>query len=474
MRPIFGLLLLSAIMASLSSVDGLIGEQWDRKGMIIDDSLLLGPSDPLILSKYLNDPETGRKLSEVNGVGSYRSYAGYFTVNETFGSNMFFWYFPAQNGNPQAPLVMFLQGGPGASSMFGLFREMGPYQVASDGKTLIPNPFTWNKQYSLMFVDNPVGAGWSFTQDVRGFVKNEDDVAENLHSLLLQFFDIFPDQRSVDFYVAGESYAGHYVPAIGNAIVERNKKESKKINLVGIAIGDGSIEPLIQFANMGDLWFRMGLASEDEKREIERKYSVPFVDAVKRREYVKAFDIFDQLMNGDFWSYGTYFQNITGLGNYFNVLQPKYPPNPYQSFLNLATTRAAIHVGASAYWDYNSTVEYHLIPDWMTSVSHRLANIANHHVKCLIYTGQLDLILGSAANEDFLQQFKWDGSHQWLSSHKRIWHLNNDPSTPPLGYARSFQNFHQVVVRNAGHLLPLDQPAAALDMISRFIGNIPF
>jgi vitellogenic carboxypeptidase-like protein len=146
------LLLVLALASALILAEALPKDLFERGARRIEQEDLLGPSDPLILTQYLNDPATARKLSEVHDIGSYPSYAGYFTVNATYGSNMFFWYFPAQNGNKQAPLIMFLQGGPGASSMFGLFAEMGPYKVASDGKTLLPNSFTWNKEYSMVCV----------------------------------------------------------------------------------------------------------------------------------------------------------------------------------------------------------------------------------------------------------------------------------------------------------------------------------
>jgi len=322
-------------------------------------------------------------------------------------------------------------------------------------------------------VDNPVGAGWSFTQDVRGFVRNEDDVARNLYSLLEQFFTVFDSLQTVDFYVAGESYAGHYVPAISHEIYVRNQRSPKVfINLVGISIGDGSIDPQIQFAKMGDLWFRTGLASVKEVQKVN-EYERQFETAVRNKEYTRAFHIFDQLLNGDFWPYGTLFQNITGLTNYFNFLEPNYPANPYPTYLNLPSTRAAIHVGACAYWDYNATVEFHLIPDWMTSVTHFLVPVMNNY-KALIYTGQLDIILGSAANEEYLQSINWNHAQEYRLSDKKVWYLNNNPNNPPLGYARSAGKFRQVVVRNAGHILPQDQPVAALDMITRFISNTPF
>jgi vitellogenic carboxypeptidase-like protein len=140
----------------------------------------------------------------VSGIGNFTSYSGYFTVNETTGSNMFFWYFPAQNGNASAPLLLWLQGGPGASSMFGLFSENGPFTVAADGASLIANPYTWNTEFSLIYIDNPVGAGFSFTQSNSGYVQNQQDVANDLYSALTQFFQVFPELQTVDFYATGE------------------------------------------------------------------------------------------------------------------------------------------------------------------------------------------------------------------------------------------------------------------------------
>lgn len=304
-------------------------------------------------------------------------------------------------------------------------------------------------------------------------MRNEADVARNLYNLFEQFFTVFNQYKHVDFYVAGESYAGHYVPAFSHEIHVRNQQAPKVfINLRGISIGDGSIEPLIQFNHMGDLWYRTGLASLHEVRLIN-DYERRFEAAVLNHEYTKAFHIFDELLNGDFWPYGTLYNNITGLTDYFNFLEPNYAPNPYQSYLNLPSTRAAIHVGACVYWDYNATVEMHLIPDWMTSVSHLLVPVMNNY-KALIYTGQLDIILGTAANEAFLEQLNWAHKHAYVNSPKKVWYIGNNHQNEPAGYARSVAEFRQVVVRKAGHLLPQDQPAAALDMITRFVNNLPF
>lgn len=287
--------------------------------------------------------------------------------------------------------------------------------------------------------------------------------------MLEQFFTVFPETQKVPFYIAGESYAGHYVPAIAHEVMVRNDNSPKvHINLAGISIGDGSIDPEIQFRSMGDLWFRLGLISINQKAQVQ-KYEQRFEQAVKAKEFVRAFHVFDELLNGDFWSHGTLFANMTGLSNYFNFLQPTYLPNPYPTYLNLASTRASIHVGASAYWDYNATVEFHLIPDWMTTVAPLLTPLMDRY-KVLIYTGQLDIILGTAANEEFINSLAWSGNHAYKSAQPVIWYPSHNPSgSQPFGYATSVNKFRHVTVRNAGHLLPLDQPAAALDMITRFV-----
>jgi vitellogenic carboxypeptidase-like protein len=161
---------------------------------------------------------------------------------------MFFWFFPAQNGNTSAPVLLWLQGGPGATSLFGLFNENGPIQVNDDG-SLSERPITWNSLYSLLYIDNPVGTGYSFTSNDAGYTRTQNDVARDLYSALAQFFQIYTDYASSPFYVTGESYAGKYVPSIGYKIhVENQNPQVKvKINLAGLSMGNGWTDPYRQY-----------------------------------------------------------------------------------------------------------------------------------------------------------------------------------------------------------------------------------
>lgn len=81
-----------------------------------------------------------------------------------------------------------------------------------------------------MFIDNPVGAGFSYT-DPDGYCKNITQVGDHLYVGLKQFFELFPWLQQNEFFITGESFAGKYIPSIGNAIWEGNKEEDFIINL---------------------------------------------------------------------------------------------------------------------------------------------------------------------------------------------------------------------------------------------------
>ena len=113
--------------------------------------------------------------------------------------------------------------GPGGSSMFGLFNEHGPLKITSDLKVL-KRSTAWSMTHHLLYVDNPVGTGFSFTKLDKCFAMNQLNVATDMHEVLLQFFQLFPNLKKLDFFVTGESYAGKYVPAIAHKIDVMNSK----------------------------------------------------------------------------------------------------------------------------------------------------------------------------------------------------------------------------------------------------------
>lgn len=164
--------------------------------------------DPLMLTPLL---ESGKDVIEIQKMAaieledlkSFPGYSGFFTVNKTTNSNMFFWYFPAAAQSESAPVVLWLQGGPGASSLFGLFTENGPFLITKSGKVKA-RKYSWNQNHNLLYIDNPVGTGFSFVDKDEGYAKNEVDVGNDLYNALLQFYTLFPNQQKNKFYVTGK------------------------------------------------------------------------------------------------------------------------------------------------------------------------------------------------------------------------------------------------------------------------------
>ena len=113
--------------------------------------------------------------------------------------------------NPEdAPVVIWLQGGPGGSSMFGLLELHGPILSVFDnnGETVAtPNEYTWARKANMLYIDNPVGAGYSYADD-SALPTNQDDVARDLYECLIQFYKLFPQYQPNEFYAFGESYGG--------------------------------------------------------------------------------------------------------------------------------------------------------------------------------------------------------------------------------------------------------------------------
>lgn len=98
------------------------------------------------------------------------------------------------------------QGGPGASSLFGDFIEIGPLD-----SNLQPRNYTWLKLANLIFIDNPVGSGWSYTKDPKGFSTTDAEIGENLVTVLGLFMAKYPEFAHTPLWIFAESYVHSFL-----------------------------------------------------------------------------------------------------------------------------------------------------------------------------------------------------------------------------------------------------------------------
>ena len=138
-----------------------------------------------------------------------------------------------------------MNGGPGCSSKLGFIQEIGPYYLDLNkpyklGDNLTKNDFGWNKVSNILYIDNPPGVGFSVNKDA-SYVYNDVNTARDTLDALINFFTIqFPQYINRSFYIAGQSYAGKYIPDLAERIYRHNQQfPEKAINLKGIFVGNG-------------------------------------------------------------------------------------------------------------------------------------------------------------------------------------------------------------------------------------------
>lgn len=163
------------------------------------------------------------------------------------GDDMFYWLFKSRSSTPSTdPLVIWLTGGPGCASEVALFYENGPYTI-NDDLSLNPNQQAWNRVSNLLYVDQPVGTGFSRCSSIFHYDSTEDEIAANIKKFLDGFLEVNPEFKGRDFFITGESYAGHYIPAIAYHLVKEIPAGSLALNFKGIAIGNGWVDPVVQY-----------------------------------------------------------------------------------------------------------------------------------------------------------------------------------------------------------------------------------
>ncbi|EFC40187.1 virulence-related protein Nf314 [Naegleria gruberi] len=171
---------------------------------------------------------------------TFKSYTGYLNGNST-QHHLFYWFMECQENPATAPVVLWTNGGPGCSSIDGMVSEHGPFVVLADGKTVVSNPFAWNKRVNIIYLEQPIGVGYSYSDNTADYMSITDITAANdMNGAMRDFFSRFPQYVKNPFFISGESYGGVYVPSAAYRILQGNQQgELPKINLQGILVGNG-------------------------------------------------------------------------------------------------------------------------------------------------------------------------------------------------------------------------------------------
>ncbi|KAJ4848510.1 hypothetical protein Tsubulata_049892 [Turnera subulata] len=204
-------------------------------------------------------------LPGLPGNVSFKQYSGYIVTDAGHGRALFYYFVEADSADPLSlPLTLWLNGGPGCSSLgFGAFMENGPFQPGQSG-VLVRNEYSWNLASNMLYVESPIGVGFSYSNTSSDYILwNDTTTAEDNLQFLVNWLEEFPKYKDSEFFITGESYAGHYIPQLAALILQHNKQPGiKPINLKSIALGNPLLDLDISVLAGDYLWAHGAISDE--------------------------------------------------------------------------------------------------------------------------------------------------------------------------------------------------------------------
>ncbi|CAG4985684.1 unnamed protein product [Colias eurytheme] len=409
--------------------------------------------------------------------GDYKQDFGYVDVRE--GAHMFYWlyYTTADVKNyTERPLIVWLQGGPGGSSTgIGNFDILGPLDL-----TLQERNYTWIKNFNVLFVDNPVGTGFSYVDELRFLTKSNDEIALDFVELMRGFYKNNPMFENVPLYIYGQSYGGKMAIDMGIRMREAEEAGTIKSNLRGIAMGNAWISPVDATLTWGPLLLAAGLIDKTGYDNIQKS-------ALEAERLFKA-----GLYRESSFQWGATQQQVfsaTTYVDFYNILT-RIPlnwlqdtPRNLEDFLTKLTIRdhplklpeaqeeidldvfmntvikEALNIPVNVTWGSQSSAVFDTLRgDFMKPVTDGIEKLLNEtDIIITKYNGNLDLICDTPGQILWVDRLKWAGAEGYKNAPRQpIWENNQLE-----GYYKSYGNFRFFWINKAGHSVPRDNPAGS-------------
>ncbi len=432
----------------------------------------LGEWDDLITSDQFPNYQLRVKENnpEILGIDTVKQYTGYIDIAEG-DKHLFYWFFESRNDPENDPVVIWLNGGPGCSSTTGLFFELGPSLISEDLKPIY-NPYSWNSNASVIFLDQPIGVGYSYSGG--STVGSTDLAAKDFYVFLELFFQKFEKFRHLPFHISGESYGGHYIPKFASEIVNHPERT---FNLTSVLIGNGLTDTLTQIAWYGPMACGQGGYPSVLSPEICNNYGVqykichPIIETCYKTGFTPICilgALCDKIMVGSYLLSGR---------NLYDIRETCdgacYPGETYSdNFLSLDKVKNA--VGADLIGNFTGCsqavgTQFLLTGDEARPFQQYVTELLHKEVPVLIYAGDKDYICNWLGNKAWTDALQWDGAEAYSHTPTEQWITNHPVENGSAGTVRSANNLTFLRIFDAGHMVPHNQPENALTMLNSWI-----
>ncbi|KAK3761613.1 hypothetical protein RRG08_040308 [Elysia crispata] len=416
-------------------------------------------------------------------------YWDYVTVRPK--AHMFYWLYETthESGFKKRPLILWLQGGPGGSSTgFGNFQELGPLDV-----DLKPRDTTWLQTASLLFIDNPVGTGYSYVDDMKALTKNVAELSADLLTVMQGFVKKHPDFSEIPFYIFSESYGGKMTAAFSDVLYEAIQSGKIEMNFKGFAMGDSWISPVDSTNSWGPYLYATSNVDDAGLASIQAagKKIESLVMEGKFQEATEAWDEAESVVESA--SGGINFYNILDWGsqdtfpmqeqskiltfhpeaeNYLDKLKLRHLKplhNDALSTLMNGPIREKLKIiPKNVSWGGQSELVFEAMSeDFMKNVTSTVNKLINSTpLKVVVYEGQLDLICDTLGAEMWFK--KLDIAESFKKAKRTLKSCKSHPVA--CYYQKIYENVHFYWILEAGHMVPSDNGYGALDMVNNIIG----
>ncbi|KAI5067110.1 hypothetical protein GOP47_0017638 [Adiantum capillus-veneris] len=442
---------------------------------------------------------------------TFKQYGGFTTIGETGPAqvqqqrHLFYYFVEAASPSPRSlPLTLWLNGGPGCSSLGGgAFTELGPFRPNSRGDGLLFNPYSWNRVSNMLFLESPSGVGFSYssTDDSDDSSDDSRTAIQNL-AFLLAWLEEYPEYQASKLFLTGESYAGHYIPQLADLILKYNAKVTRGflLNLQGIAIGN----PLLNFgldtnATYSYLWSH-GVISDQTFEGIKSSCDFSNGYPIREHDHYNAVNV-----NGGNANALTQIVEVgcshflrkavveIGSINTFDVTLDICKPSMMKQqlklqnlqvqvsdsetvdvctddevviYLNRPAVQSALHANASDLpyrWNACSPLAY-VFSDQLQDMLPLLGDLLQKGLRVWIYSGDQDSVVpltGTRTQIDLLAtKLKLSTTLPYSP-----WYAHGQVG----GWTRAFENLTYATVRGAAHMVPYTQPQRALVLFEAFL-----
>ncbi|KAG2013266.1 KEX1 protein [Coprinopsis cinerea AmutBmut pab1-1] len=375
-------------------------------------------------------------------------------------------------------VVFWFNGGPGCSSFDGLMMEVGPWRWDGqpEGKeSFIVKEGGWEEYTTMVFVDQPPGTGFSFTSTDQ-YAKTMKDAQRHILEFLRNFYQVFPEVLTMDTYLAGESFAGQWIPYFADAILE----SSLQIPLRGIAIGNGWMDARRQYLSYLDYSLKMGLIKDNSEDWKEVKAAHDRCEAHLEKlegdpiHIRECGSIIMKVINqkrpdnekGEKMCLNMYDVRFTDTSPACGL---NWPPEMHAitHFLGRKDVVRALHAERHpGSWVECRRPVHRAFKDGEEESSITVLPRVLSKIPVLIFAGDQDLICNYVGLENMIKSLTWNGETGLGTVETQSWSVN---STATGTWVES-RNLTYVKIFNASHMAPFDLPHVTHDMMLRFMG----